>query len=352
MVNKNISFGNRLISEAESVFIIAEAGVNHNGDLNQGKQLIKEAARCGADCVKFQTFKADRVVTPSAPKANYQLKVTSKQESQLAMLEVLELNVEQHIELQKCCEENNILFLSTPYNLEDIDLLSRIGVDAYKIASGQIIELVFLKAIAQQGKPIFLSTGMATLREIDEAIDTIVQQGNDQLVLLQCTTNYPSKIGDANLKVIPTLKQAFGYSVGYSDHTMGCEAVIAAVAIGAAVIEKHFTLDKSLPGPDHSCSATPDELEKMVRNIRNVELAIGTGIKKPTAEEVKNSTGMRRSIVASQDIQKGDRFNSSNITFKRPATGLAPRYFEPIIGKRSTKNIIKNELLQMDMVEW
>ncbi len=336
----------------EHTLIIAEAGINHNGDLDRAIALAEAAVRSGADCVKYQTFKAKRVVTPTAPKAEYQLETTDNAESQLEMLSKCELTLEMHQALRTRCAELGIQFLSTPYNFEDVDLLEEIGIDAYKIASGQIVELPFLKRVAQLGKPIILSTGMATLEEIDSAVAVIQANGNPTLSLLQCTTNYPSKIEDANLRVIPSLKDRYRLEVGYSDHTLGDEAAIAAVALGATIIEKHFTLDKSLPGPDHACSATPDEFALLAARIRSVEAALGDGVKQPTKAERANAPGMRRSIVTTRSIQAGDLFDASHLTFKRPASGLSPVRFDELVGKRALADLAANSIVTEDSVEW
>lgn len=351
-MKQEIRIGSQIISNQSPVFIIAEAGVNHNGNLDMARRLIEEAASCGADCIKFQTFKAERVVTTSAPKAKYQLGTTDKTESQLDMLRKIELKPEHHSELKLYAEKLGLIFLSTPYNFEDIDLLENIGVLAYKVASGQIVEHPFLRKIAKTGKPIFLSTGMATLAEIDNALRSIHDEGNDRVVLLQCTTNYPSRIEDANLRVLQTFRSVFGCLVGYSDHTIGIESAITSVALGARVIEKHFTLDKNLPGPDHSSSMIPEELKSLVNQIHMTEASLGSAQKEPIEIEKENSIGMRRSIVASRNIQKGEMITADNITFKRPATGLSPRFYDIILGKRAIKDISYDELLQMEMIEW
>jgi N,N'-diacetyllegionaminate synthase len=349
---KEIRIGNKTIGGSSSVFLIAEAGVNHNGDLAMARRLVHEAASCGADCIKFQTFKAERVVTAEAPKAKYQLGTTEKSESQLDMLRKIELKPEHHLELKEYAESLDLVFLSTPYNFEDIDLLESIGVLAYKVASGQIVEHPFLRKISRTGKPIFLSTGMATMAEVDNALRTIRDERNDRVVLLQCTTNYPSRIEDANLRVIQTFRSVFGCLVGYSDHTIGVESAIASVVLGAKVIEKHFTLDKNLPGPDHSSSMTPEELRSLVDKIHKTEASLGKAQKEPTETEKENSIGMRRSIVASRDIQKGEVITVDNITFKRPATGLSPQFYDIILGKKALKDISYDELLEKDMIEW
>ena len=349
---QKIFIENRIISETSPVFIIAEAGVNHNGDLKMARELIEKAAACGADCIKFQTFSAERIATKSAPKAKYQLQTTDATESQLDMLKKIELSPEHHMELKKFAEESNMIFMSTPFNFEDIDLLESIGISAYKIGSGQIIELPFLRRIAETGKPVLLSTGMADMDEIEEALKAIRETGNEQVILLQCTTNYPSRIEDANLRVIPAFQSAFGTLTGYSDHTVGEEAAISSVALGARVIEKHFTLDNNLPGPDHSSSITPDKLKSLVEKIRRAESSLGRAEKAPADIEKENAVGVRRSIVASRNIKNGEIVNKDNITFKRPATGISPRLYDRIIGKKAARDISSDEILQMDMVQW
>ncbi len=349
---KPIPIANKTISQSSPVFIIAEVGVNHNGDLETAMELVDQATDCGVDCIKFQTFKAERVVTPNAPKAKYQLDTTDQAESQLEMLKKIELDSEYHIRLKAVIEKRKLIFLSTPYNLEDVEFLELIRVPAYKIASGQIVEPPLLRAIAYTGKPIFLSTGMATLEEIGTALEIVRSTGNNDIILLQCTTNYPSRIEDANLRALNTFQRNFRTHIGYSDHTVGNVAAIAAVALGARVIEKHLTLDKSFSGPDHSSSMTPDELKYFVESIRHTELSLGSAKKAPTKAERKNTIGMRRSIVASRNIGKGEIINSHNITFKRPATGLAPTYYDEIIGKKATNNICLNEPLQTESVQW
>lgn len=351
-MKKEIKINSTTIGENSPVFIIAEAGVNHNGDFSIARKLVEQAKISGADCIKFQTFQAERVVTKNAPKAKYQLGTTDRAESQLKMLKKLELSKQHHIELKKIAEQLGLVFLSTPYNFEDVGLLEELKVSAYKIASGQIVEHAFLKKIAQTGKPIFLSTGMATMDEIQEALDTISAVGSDQVILLQCTTNYPSRVQDANVKVIPMFKKKFDCLSGYSDHTTGNEAICAAVALGATVIEKHFTIDKNFEGPDHSSSMTPDEFKVLVKNIRQVEQALGNGIKKPTQTENENKTGMRRSIVATSKIKKGDAINQNNISFKRPATGLSPKIYDELIGKKALIDIEQDTLIQKEMIQW
>jgi len=355
MKKPGVKIGNLLIGSNSPIFIIAEAGINHNGDPVMARELVSSAAAFGADAVKFQTFKADRVVTHGAPKAEYQLEVTDKAESQLEMLERVELDEAEHRELKTLADSKGIVFLSTPYNFEDIELLETLGVDAYKIASGQIVEHAFLQRVAGTAKPIILSTGMATMAEIEAAVKIIERSCTgaleEKLILMQCTTNYPSLIEDANLRVIETLRSRFGCHVGYSDHTLGTEAVIAAVALGAAVIEKHYTLDKTLPGPDHLSSATPLELKELVVKIRRTEAALGSEIKEPSKAEILNATGMRRSLATTRAVKCGEVITQEILTFKRPSSGMAPQLYSMVIGKRVVRDIEAGVLLDKDMVE-
>lgn len=335
--------------DQNKIIVIAEAGVNHNGDLGVARQLIRTAKDCGADCVKFQTFKAERVATANAPKADYQQQVTDRNESQLAMLKKLELDFGAHQELLTYCQELGIEFLSTPYSFEDVQFLEKLGVKAYKIASGQIVEPAFLAAVAHTGKPVYLSTGMATLAEVDEAVRVIRQTGNRELVLLQCTTNYPSRLEDANLLTLPTMAAAFGTTVGYSDHTQTDTACLVAIGLGARVVEKHITLDKGMPGPDHSSSANPEEFARLVAAIREAELTLGTGRKEPSAVEVANARGMRRSIVAARAIRKGDVIKAEMLTFKRPASGIRPALLPELVGCVAAADIAPDTLITWSM---
>lgn len=346
---KDISINNLMkVGDTQPIFIIAEAGVNHNGNINIALQLIEEAKKTGANCIKFQTFKAERIITSTAPKAEYQLKTTDSSESQFDMLKKLELTFEDYKRIFTICKKEEILFLSTPYSFEDVDFLETLDVRAYKIASAQIIELQFIHYVARTMKPIFLSTGMSTIAEIDLALHTIREAGNDKIILMQCTTNYPSLNSDANLRVIPSLRDSFGVHVGYSDHTEGNTACIVSVAFGVRVIEKHFTIDKSLPGPDHSSSADVPEFKQLVKGIRDAEELLGSSIKQPTAVEKNNSVGMRRSIAVKQFIVEGTIITSNMLTFKRPSTGIHPYYFNLVVGKKAKRTISSDELLNWD----
>lgn len=340
-----IKIQDRLIGLRNPVFIIAEAGVNHNGDLGIALELIEKAKKAGADCIKFQTFKANQVVLQSAPKAAYQLRTTPRSESQLQMLEKLELSYDSYKAIIEECKRLGIIFMSTPYNIEDVEFLESLNVPAYKVASGQIIELSFLEYIAKKNKPIILSTGMATLAEVDAAVTTILESGNKEIILLQCTTNYPSILEDANINAIVTMKEAFKTIVGYSDHTQNHVACIASVALGASVIEKHFTLDKQLPGPDHSTSDNPIEFSNLVLEIRNTEKVLGNGLKKPSYSEIENAKGMRRSIVAKTQINPGEVITHDMLTFKRPANGINPSLISQIVGRKTSRMIQPDDLL-------
>lgn len=346
-MRKVVLAGKELSSECP--YIIAEAGVNHNGETALAVELVREAKRCGADCVKFQTFKAERVATANAPKAAYQLISTDAAESQIAMLRKLELSEAGHREVVDVCRAEGITFLSTPYSTEDAEFLDSLGVPGFKIASGQIVETPFLEVVARFGKPLILSTGMSTMAEITRAVDAIRRAGNDQIVLLQCTTNYPSSLTDVNLRAMQQLEVACRTQVGYSDHTDGITACVAAAALGAVVIEKHFTLDRHLPGPDHRCSCGPAEFRSLVRAIRDVELVLGDGNKQPTATELANLSGMRRSLVAKTNIALGQRVTAADFAFKRPATGLAPSRLHEFEGRVARQTIPADTQITPDM---
>lgn len=336
----------------EKTYIIAEAGVNHNGNLEIAKQLIKEAKRIGVDCVKFQTFKANQIVTQNSPKAAYQLEVTDRNETQYDMLKKLELGLEAYKELMLLCNEEQIDFMSTPYNNEDVDFLDDLGVNCFKIASGQLTEIPFLRYVARKGKRIYLSTGMGTMSDVFNAVQAIREEGNDDLVVFQCTTNYPSKIEDANIRAMLSIQQACDVQIGYSDHVANNYACYAAVALGAQVIEKHFTLDKNMPGPDHSSSLNPQEFAELVAGIRNTELALGSSVKQPSAIEKQNSLGMKRSMVAKIDLPKGTLLEPKHIAYKRPLKGLPINMLETILGKRTAKSLKVDEVFDYDTIKW
>ena len=333
------------ISENSPVFIIAEAGVNHNGSIALAKQLIDVAANVDADAVKFQTFVAEEVLSADAPKAEYQKQTTDASESQLDMIKKLELSKEEHQELMNYAKQKNIMFLSTPFDEGSVDLLVELGVPLIKISSGEITNHPFLKYIAKKGLPIILSTGMSTLEEVAEAVLVIKEAGCNDLTLLHCTSNYPTRVEDCNLLAMKTLADAFDVPVGYSDHTTGIYVPLATVAMGACVIEKHFTLDKNLPGPDHMASLEPDELEEMVRSIRLVEKARGSSVKAPVESELEVRDVARRSTVAKVNIPIGTIITEDMLAFKRPGTGVAPKDMKQVVGRKVKIHIKKDDLI-------
>ncbi len=346
--NKKIKVGNRCIGDGETVFIIAEAGVNHNGDPRLAKRLIDAAAAAGADAVKFQTYHAENLVSCFAEKAGYQKNTDDAEESQYGMLKKLELPDDVFRELSDYAKKQKILFLSTPFDEESVDLLDLAGVPAYKISSGEITNFPLLKKIAGKKKPVILSTGMATLGEVEAAFHYLKKQGAHDIILLHCTTSYPAALPCVNLRAMETLQCAFQVPVGYSDHTVGIVIPIAAAAMGACVLEKHFTLDKSLPGPDHKASLEPDELRAMVKAIRDVEIAKGDSLKAPTSEEDRNKSSIRKSLVAAKDISEGEIFTKKLIVVKRPGTGIEPRFYSKILGLKAHRPIKKDELVTWD----
>jgi len=334
--------------DSSKTFIIAEAGVNHNGSVELAEKLIDVAAEAGADAVKFQTFKAEKVVSKYAQKAEYQKQTTDALESQLDMIRRLELDENSHRRLFAYCHAKKIIFLSTPFDLESVDFLNDLGLEIFKIPSGEITNLPYLRKIGSLKKEIILSTGMADLDEIEEALDVLVSSGTsiDKITVLHCNTAYPTPMEDVNLKAMRTIAQTFGVRVGYSDHTLGIEVPIAAVAMGASVIEKHFTLDKNMEGPDHKASLEPAELKEMVKAIRNIEKALGDGIKKPTPSELKNKPIARKSIVAARNIQAGEVFTEENLAVKRPGVGISPMRWDEVIGKRAKRNYKIDEIIK------
>ena len=327
------------------VFIIAEAGVNHNGSIDNAIKLIDEASRCGVDAIKFQTFKAEKLVCKNAQKAEYQINNSEIEENQFEMLKKLELDKDTHKILIEHCRQKNIMFLSTPFDLDSIDELESLGMTIFKISSGEITNYPYLKKVASLRKPIIISTGISTLGEIEEALDILYENNAEDITVLHCNTEYPTLMEDVNLRAMKTIESAFKVKVGYSDHTNGIEISIAAVAIGASIIEKHFTLDKNMIGPDHKSSLNPVELEQMVKSIRNIELALGDGVKKPSKSELKNKDVVRKSIVADRSIKKGDIILESDITVKRPANGISPMRWNEVIGSIATKNYEKDEFI-------
>jgi N,N'-diacetyllegionaminate synthase len=333
------------------IFIIAEAGVNHNGSIELAKQLINAAASAGVDAVKFQTFIAEEVVSINAPKAEYQKETTDVSESQYDMIKNLELSRKDHLELIDHAKKRNIIFLSTPFDEKSVDLLVELGVPLIKIGSGEITNHPFLEYIAKKGIPIILSTGMSTLEEVGEAVSAIKEAGCKDLTLLHCTSNYPARFEDCNLRAMKTMVEAFNVPVGYSDHTLGTVVPIAASAMGACVVEKHFTMDKNLPGPDHKASLEPNELKEMVRNIRIVEKAFGSSMKSPVASELEVRDVVRRSIVAKVEIPQGIIITEDLLAFKRPGIGIAPKHMGLLIGKTANQNIHKNEIIKLENME-
>jgi N,N'-diacetyllegionaminate synthase len=346
-----VKIGQRLIGDREPCFIIAEAGVNHNGDVRLAKKLIDAAQKAGADAVKFQTFKAETVVSVTAEKAGYQKETTGADESQLDMLKRLELTESQFTELARYARQKGIMFLSTTYDLRSIDFIDELGVPAFKVASADIVHLPLLTHIARKGKPVILGTGMSTLEEIEYALQAMRKEGADEIILLHCVTAYPARIEDTNLRAMETLRKAFHVPVGLSDHTTGITVPIAAAALGACVIEKHFTLDKTLPGPDHRASLDPGELAEMVRSIRLVEKALGSGVKKPTPTEEENKKVMRRSLTARVAIPCGTVITADMIDIKRPGTSISPAELEKVIGRKASKSISQEEVLTWDKVD-
>lgn len=331
--------------------IIADAGVNHNGDFNIARKLVSVAAEAKVDFIKFQTFKADKIVSKSALKATYQKNnVNDGDESQYSMLRKLEMPDDWHRELINYSNELGIRFLSTGFDQDSIDLLDKLGSPFFKIPSGEITNKPLLRHIAGKGKPIILSTGMANMEEIAASINVLNENGipKEIITVLHCTTEYPTPMEEVNLKAMLSIQKALGVNIGYSDHTQGYEVPIAAAALGATVIEKHFTLDRNLPGPDHKASLEPDELKKMVLAIRNIELAIsGNGIKEPTKSEIKNITLVRKSIVASRYIKKGEIFTAENLTVKRPGNGITPMLWDEVIGKRSGRDFEPDNMIEL-----
>ena len=333
----------------ERTIIIAEAGVNHNGSIEIARQLIDAAVSAGVDYVKFQTFRTEQLVTKQAKQAAYQAKNTSSGNSQYEMLKKLELTPEQHLELMDYCKQRNVKFLSTAFDFGSIAFLDTLDLDVWKIPSGEITNYPYLRQIAKTNKKVILSTGMATLREIEEAITVLEKFGTprNNITLLHCTTEYPAPKNEVNLRAMNVLKETFGLPVGYSDHTEGIEIAVAAVAMGACVIEKHFTLDRNMEGPDHKASIQPDELIRMVQYIRNVELALGSGVKEPSPSEKANISIARKSIVAGRKIKKGEIFTENNLIPKRPGNGISPMKWKDVIGKTAMRDFEEDELIEL-----
>jgi len=341
----------RLIGPGHPCFIIAEAGVNHNGDMDVARRLIEAAVEAGADAVKFQTFRAEHLVTRDAPQAEYQRRNVGKVESQYDMLKRLELPEQMHCNLIRQCRDRGIVFLSTPFEEASAELLESLDIPAFKVPSGEITNTLFLEYIARKNRPVILSTGMSTLEEVREAVACIRHAGNQRLALLHCVSNYPAEAGDINLRAMNTMKDEFGLPVGYSDHTDGTEIALAAIALGACIIEKHFTLDRNLPGPDHKASLEPGELAAMVSGIRRVEAALGDGIKQPAASEAGTAAVARKSIVAALDLPSGAILEASMMAIRRPGTGISAARFKQVLGRRLRAPVREGELVREDVLE-
>ena len=333
-----------------SVFIIAEAGVNHNGSIDLAKKLIDVASSSGADAVKFQTFKAENLVSKNAQKAEYQKKTTDNKESQFDMIKKLELDNKTHKTLISYCQSKNIMFLSSPFDIDSIMLLNNLSLEIFKIPSGEITNLPYLRQIGRLNKKVILSTGMSDINEIRNALNILIEAGTkkDNITILHANTMYPTPMEDVNLRAMRAIGETFNMAYGYSDHTLGIEVDIAAVAMGASFIEKHFTLDKNMSGPDHKASLEPDELKAMVKAIRNIEQALGSAIKKPSKSELQNIKIARKSIVAKKDIKQGEIFSENNLAIKRPANGISPLRWDEIIGTIATSDYNENDLIEQE----
>lgn len=339
----------RKIGKGQPVFIIAEAGVNHNGNIDTARKLIDVAKEAGVDAIKFQTFKTEELVTVNSPRAEYQKKTTDKNETQYDMLKKLELSAGDHCYLKKYCDDNEIIFMSTPFDFSSVELLNSLGVEIFKIGSGDITNLPLLEYLSQKQKPLILSTGMSNLGEVEEAVNCILNTGNTDLILLHCVSNYPAKYKVVNLRAVDTLRESFKLPVGYSDHTKGVEVAVAAVARGAVVIEKHFTLDKDMQGPDHNASLLPCELKDMVNKIRNVEKSLGDGIKKCQFSEEETRLVARKSIVSNKRINKGEIIEEEKLSIKRPAGGIKPGRLNDVVDKaRANRDIEKDSIIKWE----
>lgn len=337
-----------LAVESTHTFLLAEIGVNHNGDTNLAKRLIDAAFEAGADGVKFQAFTANAAKIPTAPVAEYQRK--AGYEDALAMTRSYELSPDQMAELKSYCESIGIPFLTSVFDEPSLKNVKPLNLPFYKIGSGELVNLPFLRLIAGEGKPLIVSTGMAYLSEVEEAIQAIEEMGNNDILILQCVSNYPTSPVDVNLRAMLTLQRAFGYPVGFSDHTIGTHVAIAAVALGACFIEKHFTLDKGLPGPDHAASSTPDEFEALVKQVRDIEKALGTGRKAPCISEEEMRIVSRKGLVTTSEIGAGETFTSNNLGIKKPGNGLSPKYFDLVVGRKSKVNLPKDTVVTWDAV--
>ncbi|MCO6451619.1 MAG: N-acetylneuraminate synthase [Caldilineales bacterium] len=348
-----IQIGSRFVGPGYPCFIIAEAGVNHNGDMQLARQLIDAAVVAKVDAIKFQSFITEELITSHAPKAGYQVVTTGEAGGQFAMLKALELTPAQYAELKAYCEQAGLIYLCTPYENRSVDMLAELDITAYKIASTDTTNLPFLRFVASKQRPVLLSTGMSDLGEVEAAVTALWEGGlRHKMALLHCTSEYPSPVQEINLRAMRTLEHAFSCPVGYSDHTQGLAASAWAVAAGACILEKHFTLDRSLPGPDHRASLEPGELSNLVEMIRDVEAALGDGVKRPTASELANKPMMQKSLVARQDIAAGQAIEAAHLTCKRPATGLPPAWFDKVIGKKAAAFIPADTILDLTSVDW
>jgi N,N'-diacetyllegionaminate synthase len=339
----------RKISVRKPCFIIAEIGVNHNGSLEIAKSLIDEVKNIGADAVKFQTFKVEEIVSLNTKKADYQER--AKEKTQFEMLKRLQLSYDEIEDLKKYCDKKEIEFISTPYDIESVDFLNQIGINKFKIASADLINKPLIRRIANTKKQVILSTGMATLEEIEKTVEFIQKCGNSDIVILHCITSYPAPYDKINMNILKKLKNKFDFPIGYSDHTLDYEIAVMAVSFGAKVIEKHITLDRSMEGPDHFASLEPDEFNRMVKSIRNVEKAFGSEIKLPIEIEKNNMYFMRRSIHAREDIKKGETINENNIKITRPFDGINPWFYDEVLGKKTKKNIKKDKSITWDVLK-
>jgi len=348
-MTQSFRIGERRVGRGHPVFVIAEAGVNHNGDPALARNLIDVAVQARADAVKFQTFRAEELATADAPKAEYQARATGGAESQRDMLAKLELPFDTFRELDAYCRQRGIIFLSTAFDTASADFLDSIGMPAFKIPSGEITNTPLVEHIARKGKPMIVSTGMASLGEVEAALEVIDRAGNPEVAVLQCVSSYPAEAADVNLRAMKTMARAFGVPTGYSDHTMGIEVPLAAAALGACIIEKHFTIDRGLPGPDHSASLEPAALQAMVTGIRIVESALGDGRKRPAAAEAGTAAAARRSLVAARDIAAGETLTEEMIAVRRPGTGLPPSFRLDLVGRVSRVSVRYGELLSFDM---
>jgi N,N'-diacetyllegionaminate synthase len=346
----DILIGNRRVGSGHPCFIIAEAGVNHNGDLERARKLVKESAAAGADAVKFQTFSAEKLASPSAEMADYQVENVGARGTQLDMLRSLELPREWHHHLLDEARRLGIIFLSTPFDEESADFLDEMGVDAFKVGSGDLTNLPLLRHVARKRKPLILSTGMSWLAEVEAAIAAVHAEGNSEIILLHCVSSYPAAAADVNLRAMASMAVAFGIPVGYSDHTLGIEVATAAVALGAVVVEKHLTIDKTLPGPDHRASLEPPELRAMIQGIRVVESAMGDGRKRPRPAELNTAQVARKSIVAARDLARGKYLEPDDLVMQRPGTGLSPAMLPHLIGRPLQVDVPAGAMLSWEML--